>query len=325
MGCTTPFGQETVMPLNRRIATGLALCAIVAASVTLAAPASATATIAPNIGSGILTSLPHPAAAPPGVNNYACQLTSAHPRPVVLIPGTFANMEDDYGALGPILANDGYCAFSLDYGGAPGAFIQSTGPIPASAQQVAAFIDNVGAHYGNVQVDLIGHSQGGLVAEYVTKVLGYAAKIHSVIALSPTTHGTTLDGLAVLAGAIPGANLLVGALCPACRDQETGSAVVNAVGDGPIAQPGVSYTVIETRDEYVVTPAGSAFINEPGVSDEYVQSSCPSDIVDHADLSYDNIAIRLTLDALDPAAASAPDCSQAWPRPAVQQREPTQG
>lgn len=309
----------TRIPLRRLLAASAGAALLLGAAVD-AAPAWAAAGIAPNEAAGIADAFGNPSAPPPGTNNFACALTSTHPRPVVLIPGTFANAEDDFGALGPILANDGYCTFTLNYGNTPGQFVQSIGPVPASAQQVAAFIDQVRANYGDrVQVDLIGHSQGGLLAEYVAKVLGYAPKIHTLIGLSPTTHGTTLDGLATLANAFPGANQVLAAGCAACADQEAGSAVVTALDDGPIAQPGVSYTIIETRDEFVVTPVGSAFIDEPGVHDEYVQDSCAWDPVDHADLSYDNTTIRLTLNALSPGTAKAPNCFIGYPYPAVQQ------
>jgi triacylglycerol esterase/lipase EstA (alpha/beta hydrolase family) len=305
--------------LTHRLAAALAAASLLTVSLAATAPAQAAETIQPNIVAGIAASLPDPAAPPPGVNNYGCKLTTAHPRPVILIPGTFANMEDDYGALAPILVNDGYCVFSLNYGGTPGSFIQSIGPVPASAQQVGTLISQVSNDYGGVQVDLIGHSQGGMLAEYVAKVLGYAPDIHAIVALSPTTHGTTLDGLTNLASFFPGASQLVAAACPACADQETGSAVISALDSGPIAQTGVSYTVIETLDEFVVTPVGSSFIHEPGVVNEYVQSSCPFDPVDHADLSYDNTTIRLVLNALDPATAKAPNCFESFPAPAIQQ------
>jgi triacylglycerol esterase/lipase EstA (alpha/beta hydrolase family) len=307
------------MPLPRRISSVLTGLALLAAPLAIAGPAQAAAFIQPSITTGIAAALADPAAPPPGVNDFGCKLSAAHPRPVILIPGTFANMEDDYGALGPVLANDGYCVFSLNYGGTPGAFIQSTGPVPASAQQVAAFIGQVRASYGGVQVDLVGHSQGGLLAEYVAKLLGLAPAIHTIVALSPTTHGTTLDGLATLAQVFPGASQFLTAGCPACADQESGSAVVTALDNGPIAQPGVSYTVIETLNESVVTPVGSSFIGEPGVHNEYVQSACPFDPVDHADLSYDNTTIRLTLNALDPATARSPNCLLSYPAPAIQQ------
>jgi pimeloyl-ACP methyl ester carboxylesterase len=291
------------------------------AATTLASPAAARTNqiVLPNEEVGIFVSALNPAAPPPGVNNYSCVLTAAHPQPIVLIPGTFGNMTDDYGALAPVLVNDGYCVFATNFGGTPGQLIQATGPMTTSAQQVATFIDQVSAAYHGTQVDLIGHSQGATLAEYAVKLLGEAPKVRNIVGLSPTTHGTTLSGLATLAGAIPGALTLVGTACPACQDQVAGSTVITALDRGPIAQPGVKYTIIETKNEEVVTPVGSTFIDEPGVVNEYVQSSCPADTVDHGDLSYDNTTIRLTLNALSPSTAVAPTCLQTFPYPAVQQ------
>jgi pimeloyl-ACP methyl ester carboxylesterase len=272
--------------------------------------------VAPNIAAGIAAALTDPSQPPPGANLASCSLTAAHPYPVVLVNGTFANAEDDFAALAPTLANAGYCVYTFNYGGTPGAFIQSTGPVTTSAQQVAAYVDQVRTATGAAKVDLVGHSQGGMLAEYYTKVLGGASKVHSVVALSPTTHGTTLDGLATLARFIPGANGLVGAACPACADQETGSAVINRLDAGPIAQPGVGYTVIETLNETVVTPVGSSFINEAGVTNRYVQSQCPLDTVDHADLPYDQVVLQDVKNALSPSTAQSPNCLHAFPYPA---------
>ena len=162
----------------------------------------------------------------------------------------------------------------------------------------------------------MGYSQGGLIAEYYAKVLGQAAKIHDVVGLAPTTHGTTLSGLANLARAIPGAGAFLGLFCQACVDQEAGSAVVNTLDSGPIAQAGVNYTIVETRNELVVTPVGSAFINEPGVTNEYVQSFCANDPVDHINLPYDQAVFRLVENALSPGTAQAPNCAVAFPSPA---------
>jgi pimeloyl-ACP methyl ester carboxylesterase len=285
-------------------------------STATAATANTSYPVAPDIAQAIATALGNPSQLPPGANVASCQLTAAHPYPVVLVNGTFANAEDDFAALAPTLANAGYCVYAFNYGGTPGAFIQSTGPVPASAQQVSAYVDHVRSVTGAARVDLVGHSQGGMLAEYYTKVLGGASAVHSVVALSPTTHGTTLSGLALLAQVIPGANGLVGTACPACADQETGSAVINRLDAGPIAQPGVTYTVIESYNETVVTPVGSAFITEPGVTNRYVQTQCPFDAVDHADLPYDQIVLQDVKNALSPATAQAPNCAHAFPYPA---------
>ncbi|MCX4164696.1 MULTISPECIES: triacylglycerol lipase [Paraburkholderia] len=277
---------------------------------------ASTYSVAPNIAVGIVNALPNPAAAPPGANLQSCSLKQ-HPYPVVLVNGTFSVMEDDFGALAPDLANAGYCVYTFNYGGAsPNSLIQATGSAISSASVLASYVQQVLSQTGATKVDLVGHSQGGMLAEYYAKVIGGAPYIHNLVGLSPTTHGTTLDGLTLLASVFPGANQLVGAACPACADQENGSAMIQQLDSGPIAQAGVGYTIIETKDEFVVTPVGSSFINEPGVTNEYVQSSCPLDAVDHADLSYDNVAIQLVKNALSPSTARAPNCAIAFPWPA---------
>jgi triacylglycerol esterase/lipase EstA (alpha/beta hydrolase family) len=292
--------------------------ALVAAALMVGASTAAAANfpVQPNIVAGALAAAANPDQSPPGTNNFACKPSTAHPFPVVLIPGTFSVMEDDFGALAPILANAGYCVFSLNYGGTPGALIQAIGPSATSAQQVAAFVTKVKQATGVAKVDLVGHSQGGLLGEYYLKVLGGAPNVHSFVGLSPTTHGTTLDGLTNLASFFPGANNVVGALCAACVDQEKGSAFLAPLDSGPIAQAGVHYTVIETLNELVVTPVGSSFINESGVTNMYVQSQCVNDTVDHADLAYDQVTIQDVFNALDPAHTHAPNCFLAFPAPA---------
>ena len=54
---------------------------------------------------------------PPGANNPSCQLTAAHPYPVILVHGTFENMDDNWQAAAPLLANHGYCVYAFNYGG----------------------------------------------------------------------------------------------------------------------------------------------------------------------------------------------------------------
>jgi triacylglycerol esterase/lipase EstA (alpha/beta hydrolase family) len=304
----------------RRPAGRLIVAAAAAAAAVLglaAAPASAATSypVAPSIAVGIAAALLNPAESPPGANVAGCH-SAAHPFPVVLVNGTFGNAEDDFAALAPTLANAGYCVYTFDYGARSSQFVQSVGPVPQSAQTLASFVQQVLASTGAAKVDLVGHSQGGMLAEYYAKLLGGAPYVHDLVGLAPTTHGTTLDGLTSLAAVFPGAGQVVGTACAACAEQEVGSPVIQALDAGPIAQPGVNYTIIDTRNETVVTPVGSSFIDEPGVTNEYVQSFCPLDLVDHVDLSYDPVVFQLVMNALDPATASPPDCLHAFPYPA---------
>jgi hypothetical protein len=135
------------------------------------------------------------------------------------------------------------------------------------------------------------------MSEYYVKRFGRSKVAHAVL-ISPTTHGTTLDGLATLAKLF-GITDIVALGCAACIDQTPGSAVVNYVNQGGVTVPGVKYTVIETWYELVVTPApDAAFIREPGVRNLIVQNDNLFDTSDHAGLAYSSTAWRLTLSAL---------------------------
>src|ERR1700733_12478306 len=56
-----------------------------------------------------------PGTSPPGANNFSCQPSKAHPYPVVLVHGTFENMNDNWQAASAVLVNHGYCVFAFNY------------------------------------------------------------------------------------------------------------------------------------------------------------------------------------------------------------------
>lgn len=269
--------------------------------------------VVPNSYTATALAKSDPTRVPNGANLSSCH-SDAHPYPVVLLSGTYATMEQDFAALAPTLANAGYCVYSLNYGGDPGSSVQAVDQMTDSAGQITTYINQVLAETGATKVDLVGHSQGGTLAEYYAKYVN-AAAVHSVVGLAPTTHGTTLNGFAVLAQSL-GLNGKIWSTCPACVNQEYGSKFVTKLDNGPIAQSGVAYTVIETQNEDVVTPVGSSFIKEDGVTNEYVQTACSADTVDHDNLPYDQVVLREVQNALDPSTAQAPDCSVAYPHPA---------
>jgi triacylglycerol esterase/lipase EstA (alpha/beta hydrolase family) len=261
-----------------------------------------------SFAAGVAAELAAPGSAPPGSNNWSCHPSAAHPRPVVLVHGTFGDMTDSWQALSPLLANHGYCVFALDYGGSPGSPIQAYGDIPTSAGQLAAFVDQVRAATGAPQVDIVGHSQGGMMPRYYLKNLGGAADVHTLVGLAPSNHGTDLDGLTGLLTAFPGGSALVGSVCAACSQQIAGSPFITALNAGGDTVPGVHYTVIETRYDEVVTPYTSAFLSGPDVSNITLQNQCLLDFADHLAVIYDPVALHDVLNALDPAHATPAFC-----------------
>src|SRR6266576_6867291 len=110
-----------------------------------------------------------PTASPPGANDGSCKPSAAHPRPVVLVHGTFADMSDSWQALSPLLYNHGYCVFALNYGSYEGSGqfgIYATGDIAQSAEQLKSCVGSVLKATGARKVDLVGHSQGGMMPRY---------------------------------------------------------------------------------------------------------------------------------------------------------------
>lgn len=293
----------------------LAVALAVAASFALpTAPAGAAAYPVPyNFGAGILAATLHPGSSPPGSNDWNCRPTAAHPYPVVLVHGTFANMTDSWQALSPLLANNGYCVFALDYGGSPGNQVQATGDIPTSAAQLGAFVDRVLRATGATKVDMVGHSQGGMMPRWYIKFLGGDQTVHELVGLAPSNHGTTFNGLASLARAFPGGPSALGGLCKACEQQFVGSSFLDELNAGGDTVPGPSYTVIETKYDTVVTPYTSAFLSGPNVTNITLQDQCARDLVDHLGIIYDAIALHDVLDALDPAGATPPACTLVLP------------
>ncbi|MFE5584886.1 esterase/lipase family protein [Kitasatospora sp. NPDC056531] len=323
----TPLLRFPATPLRRRLggSFGAALLAGALLAGATAGPASAApaAAATPVVVSPAVTAaaeLPpdgDSVASPPGANDWNCRPTAAHPNPVVLVHGTFANRYENWLALSPLLKGLGYCVFALDYGTIPG--ITSTGsglllpigglgPVPASAAQLASFVDLVRNATGAAKVDIVGHSQGGMLPNYYLKFLGGASKVDKLVGLAPSNHGTTLDGITKLAPYFPGVADLIYTVCQACRDQAVGSDFNRAMASRPDTVPGVSYTVISTVYDEVVTPWQTQFLTGPDVDNEVLQDHCPITLAEHVAIAFSPTALHLVTNALDPGHATPVLC-----------------
>ncbi|MFH9671158.1 esterase/lipase family protein [Streptomyces sp. NPDC017405] len=288
-----------MLPWKRALRPLAALLLGVAAALVPAAAASASGTAA--------------AAPSRGWNDYTCKPSAAHPRPVVLVHGTFGNSVDNWLGLAPYLTDRGYCVYSLDYGRLPGVLVfHGLGPIAESAGQLSAFVDRVLAATGAAKADLVGHSQGGMMPRHYLKFLGGAAKVNALVGLAPDNHGTDLDGLTRLLPYFPGAADLLEAATPGLTDQITGSDFVTRLNAGGDTVPGVRYTVIATRYDEVVTPWRTQYLSGPGVHNVLLQDLCPLDLSEHLAIGLtDRIAFHEVANALDPAHATPTTCASA--------------
>ncbi|MGA5135242.1 esterase/lipase family protein [Streptomyces olivoreticuli] len=269
-------------------------------------------------GAALIASVPDPDRSPAGANDFTCEPTAAHPYPVVLVHGTFENAFDNWSGLAPVLRDAGYCVFALNYGETkPHALMKAVGPVPVSAGELAAYVDKVLAATGAAKVDLVGHSQGGgLMPQWYLRFDGGAAKVHRLVGINPSSHGTTASGLIHFLDAVLDvagrAGKPLGLDSPAAMDQTIGSPVLQQLYANGDTEPGVTYTNIVTRTDIVVTPYTNQFLTAgPGatVHNILLQDVCPLDLTGHLGSPYDPNVSQLVLNSLDPAHAEPVRCA----------------
>lgn len=318
--------------------------AVLAAVVTVTVPVTASAeTPSPNFVDTFVESFSDPHKTPPGANDWDCARDKSRPNPVVLVHGTWENAYDNWAALSRELADDGYCVFATNHGrseildkGGAGSLLPNTfgtGDIAASGGEIAEFVDEVRDATGAEKVDLVGHSQGGLLARQYLKFNGGADKVDKVVTLGATNHGTTLSGLGNLNRFIgrlgpdldPGLDYLVG---EAGTQQQYGSPLLTRLNADGDTLPGIDYTAVATKYDEVTTPYDSTFL-EAGegatVNNVLVQDGCADDHSDHISMSYSPRVADIVRDALTPGSVPEKRCTPNAPIMGAGTSGPTEG
>ena len=230
---------------------------------------------------------PSPASAAGAYNDFDCKPSRAHPHPVVLVHGTFASAGLNWGYIAPKLTAKGYCVFALDYGVRNG--VGATDDIRRSAAQLRAYVNRVRRATGARRVQIVGHSQGGMMPRYYLRFLGGARYTDDLIGMAPSNHGTkTAEGLRAPA-------------CPACEQQGTDSAFLRKLNRGREVERGVDYTVVQTRHDTTVVPYTSAFLDGPRsqVTNVLLQRACRDNASTHVTVAVDPVVVQWILNALE--------------------------
>ncbi|MGH3507338.1 MAG: lipase family alpha/beta hydrolase [Nocardioidaceae bacterium] len=211
----------------------------------------------------------------------------------MLVNGTFESMTKNWPTMSPLLAERGYCVFAFNYGNL------ATGPVVDSATELKAFAAKVLRRTGARKVDLVGHSQGGMMPRYYLKFLGGADKVDDLIGLAPSNHGTK-GVIAPPPDFMPPADWPDNPACQACADQQAGSPFLRKLNRDGDTVRGPDYTVISTVYDEVVTPYRSQFLDGPRrrVTNIVLQNKCADDLVEHDQVPNDPVAQRLVLNAL---------------------------
>lgn len=235
-----------------------------------------------------------PGVDPPGVNPASCALTPAHPVPVVLVHGTWMDRSISWNVIGPELARDGYCVYSLDYGN------RGTRKVAESAEEISAFVDAVRAKTGAPRVSIVGHSQGGMSPRWIVKFLGGDTKVDDLVAIAPSNHGSTDSAFRDYAERYGDT--------PAAGDQRAGSPFLTTLNAGdetpqPDASTGlrISYTNVATANDEIVqpSPASQFLAGSPDeVTNVLLQDACPADQFEHVLLTDDPVTLQWVENAL---------------------------
>lgn len=244
------------------------------------------------------------AASATGINDFSCTSDS---NPVVLLHGLGATFYEDLNYLQYWLQNEGYCTYSLTYGAYSGfPFVGGLKPINESAAEIATYIKEVVQKTGKSKVDLVGHSEGAFQSLYVPKFEGVSQYIDKIASIAPPTHATTFAGIYELAYLFGNASrAVVGDVldavgCAACDDLGPDGAAVERLNDGtPIVQEGNKVTIIASKYDELVTPPTTSFVDEDGVTNWWVQDTCPLDPVGHIGEAYDLNVWNLVKNVLD--------------------------
>ena len=196
--------------------------------------------------------------------------------PVVIVAGTFS----------PAFANEPLAA-RLRADGHPVRIFElptlGTQDIRLTAQALRSFVDGVRASTGAAKVDLVGHSQGGLVARAYVKWYGGATKVDSLVTLGTPNRGTYVANLVKVLGFGSCAAVV------ACQQMSIGSSFLADLNAGDDTVGSVRYTTVRTLQDELVRPVDQATLFD-GATNVLIQNPCFARVVGHVGLILDGTA-----------------------------------
>jgi triacylglycerol lipase len=108
-------------------------------------------------------------------------------RPILLVHGFLATPRV-VGWLAGRLGRLGYCAHGVALGGLFGRF--NARPVEELAAVVAERVEQLAREHGCERIDLVGHSEGGLIGRYYVQKLDGARRVRQLVTLGTPHRGT---------------------------------------------------------------------------------------------------------------------------------------
>lgn len=147
---------------------------------------------------------------------------------------------------------------------------------------------------------------------YYINVMGGDRYVDKMIGISPSNHGTHLNGIVFMRTMFPplGSAVYEGLemITPALIQQALDHPIQQEIYGNGDTRPGVTYTTIVTKYDEVVTPYDQQFLEGPNVTNILLQEDCPQDRSDHVSTLYNERSLRFVLNALDPENANPVPC-----------------
>ncbi|WFE41376.1 alpha/beta fold hydrolase [Micromonospora sp. WMMD998] len=174
------------------------------------------------------------------------------------------------------------------------------GDIRESARALSSYVDQVRAATGASRVDLVTHSEGGLVSRWYVRNLGGADRVDQYISLGSPQYGTYVANIVNVVGLGSCAGIV------ACQQMTIGSSFLADLNAGDDTPGPVRWTTLRTWQDELVRPVDNAVLAD-GATNILVQAWCPLRVVGHLGLVLDGTtytAVRQTL----AGAAIRPNC-----------------
>lgn len=232
--------------------------------------------------------LPLVVAVPAAQGAPAAPAAQAAKDPVIVVNGLFG-FSAVYDPLVARLEADGYRVWDFELP------TLGTQDIHLSAQALATFVDQVRSQTGAAKVDLVGHSEGGLVSRTYVKYHGGAGRVDSLVTLGTPNYGT------VAANIITFFTLGTCVGITACEQMTIGSDFLADLNAGDDSIGDVRYTNIATVVDELVQPYTNSFLaaGDGNITNSTFQSQCWLRFPGHLGLIYDGAVYSGVVDALE--------------------------
>ncbi|MFC8619218.1 lipase family alpha/beta hydrolase [Micromonospora purpureochromogenes] len=174
------------------------------------------------------------------------------------------------------------------------------GDIRESARAFKTYVDQVRASTGAAKVDLVAHSEGGLVSRWYVKFLGGVDVVGRYVSLGSPQQGTYAANILKFIGLGSCAGIV------ACQQMSIGSDLLTALNGGDDTPGTIRWATVRTWQDELVWPIGNAALSD-GANNVLIQSWCPLRLVGHLSLILDGTTYTVVRQVLTDAAVR-PNC-----------------